>query len=111
MTGDIARKGDTAPMNGAALIVGYCTGMVFTRRIAPLDWAGTLALILPLTIWASGAALAFAALVLLVPPAGRLAVVAARAGEPAGAARDNQAGRDNHARGARHRHETPCRGQ
>ena len=23
-------------MNGAALIVGYCTGMVVTRRIAPL---------------------------------------------------------------------------
>jgi hypothetical protein len=47
-------------MNGAALIVGYCTGMVFTRRIAPLAGAGTLALILPLTIWASGAPLATA---------------------------------------------------
>ena len=31
-------------MNGAALMVGYCTGMVFTRRIAPLAGAGTLAL-------------------------------------------------------------------
>jgi hypothetical protein len=47
-------------MNGAALIVGYCTGMVFTRRIAPLAGAGTLALILPLTIWASGVPLATA---------------------------------------------------
>jgi hypothetical protein len=47
-------------MNGAALVVGYCTGMVFTRRVAPLAWAGTLVLILPLTIWASGAPLATA---------------------------------------------------
>jgi hypothetical protein len=47
-------------MNGAALIVGYCTGMVFSRRVAPLAGAGTLTLILPLTIWASGAPLATA---------------------------------------------------
>ncbi len=47
-------------MNGAALIVGYCTGMVFTRRVALPARAGTLALILPLTIWASGAPLATA---------------------------------------------------
>jgi hypothetical protein len=47
-------------MNGAALILGYCTGMVFTRRIAPLAGAGALTLILPLTIWASGAPLATA---------------------------------------------------
>jgi hypothetical protein len=47
-------------MNGAALIVGYCTGMVFTRRIAPLAGSGTLTLILPLTIWASGVPLATA---------------------------------------------------
>jgi hypothetical protein len=47
-------------MNGAALLVGYCTGMVCTRRVAPLAGAGTLALILPLTIWASGAPLATA---------------------------------------------------
>ena len=47
-------------MSGAAFIVGYCTGMVFTRRIAPLAGAGTLTLILPLTIWASGAPLATA---------------------------------------------------
>ena len=47
-------------MNGAAFVVGYCTGMVFTRRVAPLAGAGTLALFLPLTIWASGAPLATA---------------------------------------------------
>jgi hypothetical protein len=47
-------------MNGAAFIVGYCTGMVCTRRIAPLAGAGTLVLILPLTIWAGGAPLATA---------------------------------------------------
>lgn len=47
-------------MNGAALIVGYCTGMVVSRRVAPLAGAGTLVLILSLTIWASGAPLATA---------------------------------------------------
>ena len=47
-------------MSGAALLVGYCTGMVFTRRIAPLAGSGTLALILPPTIWATGAPLATA---------------------------------------------------
>ena len=47
-------------MNGAALLIGYCTGMVFTRRTAPLAGAGTLTLILPLVIWASGAPLATA---------------------------------------------------
>ena len=47
-------------MNGAALLVGYCTGMVFTRRTAPLAGAGTPALLLPLTIWAAGAPLATA---------------------------------------------------
>ena len=47
-------------MNGAAFTVGYCTGMVATRRIAPLAGAGTLTLILPLTIWANGAPLATA---------------------------------------------------
>jgi hypothetical protein len=46
--------------NGAALLVGYCTGMVYTRRTAPLAGAGTLALILPLTICAIGAPLATA---------------------------------------------------
>ena len=47
-------------MNVAAFTVAYCTGMVFTRRVAPLAGAGTLILILPLTIWASGGPLATA---------------------------------------------------
>ena len=48
-------------MNGAALIGGCCTGMVFTRRTAPVAGSGTLTLILPRPA-ASGAA---------VPGAGR----------------------------------------
>jgi uncharacterized membrane protein YbhN (UPF0104 family) len=44
-------------MDGVALIVGFCTGMVFTRRIAPLAGAGTLMLVLPVTMWVSGAPL------------------------------------------------------
>jgi hypothetical protein len=47
-------------MNVAALLVGYCTGMVFSRRVAPLAGSGMLALILPVTIWACGAPLATA---------------------------------------------------
>lgn len=47
-------------MDGAALIVGFCTGMVFTRRVAPLAGAGTMMLVLPVTIWVSGAPLAAA---------------------------------------------------
>jgi hypothetical protein len=47
-------------MNAAALIVGFATGMVFTRRTGPLAGAGILALCLPLTIWYSGAPLAVA---------------------------------------------------
>jgi hypothetical protein len=47
-------------MNAAALIVGFGTGMVFTRRTGPLAGAGILALCLPLTIWYSGAPLAVA---------------------------------------------------
>src|SRR5260221_6610122 len=42
-------------MNGAAFIVGYSTGMVFTRRIAPLAGAGTPTLILPLPTANTGA--------------------------------------------------------
>ncbi len=45
-------------MNGAALIVGFGTGMVVTRRTGPLAGAGLLMLILPVTIWYSGAPLA-----------------------------------------------------
>jgi hypothetical protein len=47
-------------MNFAALFVGFATGMVFTRRTGPLAGAGVLALVLPLTIWYSGAAFAAA---------------------------------------------------
>jgi hypothetical protein len=47
-------------MNAATLFVGFATGMVFTRRTGPLAGAGVLALILPLTIWVSGAPLAVA---------------------------------------------------
>ncbi len=39
----------------AALVVGYATGMLFTRRTAPLGGAGLLMLVLPATIWHSGA--------------------------------------------------------
>jgi hypothetical protein len=47
-------------MNGAALFVGFATGMVFTRRTGPLAGAGVLALVLPVTIWCCGAPLAVA---------------------------------------------------
>jgi hypothetical protein len=47
-------------MNGAALFVGYATGMIFTRRTGPLAGAGVLMLVLPLTLWHSGAPLAVA---------------------------------------------------
>lgn len=47
-------------MDPAAFFVGFATGMVFTRRTGPLAGAGILALILPLTIWTSGAPLAVA---------------------------------------------------
>lgn len=42
-------------MDWAALIVGFCTGMILTRRVAPLAGAGLLTLALPLAIWYSGA--------------------------------------------------------
>jgi hypothetical protein len=47
-------------MSAAALIVGFGTGMVFTRRTGPLGGAGILVLVLPLTLWYSGAPLAAA---------------------------------------------------
>ncbi|MBO0775556.1 MAG: hypothetical protein J2P34_04530, partial [Actinobacteria bacterium] len=47
-------------MNAAALFVGFATGMVFTRRTGPLAGAGVLALVLPLTLWYSGAPFAVA---------------------------------------------------
>jgi uncharacterized membrane protein YbhN (UPF0104 family) len=47
-------------MDAAALFVGFATGMVFTRRTGPLAGAGVLALVLPVTIWYSGAPFAAA---------------------------------------------------
>lgn len=47
-------------MNPAPMFVGYATGMVFTRRTGPLGGAGVLMVVLPLTIWYSGAPLAVA---------------------------------------------------
>ena len=47
-------------MNGAALVAGFCTGMVLTRRVAPLAGAGILTVVLTLAIWYSGAPLAVA---------------------------------------------------
>ncbi len=70
-------------MNAAALFVGFATGMVFTRRTGPLAGAGVLALVLPVTIWVSGAPLAVAVagvfvyrvLALLIPMPGSLAAL------------------------------------
>src|SRR5436305_227694 len=47
-------------MGVAGFIVGVATGMIFTRRAAPLAGAGILALVLPVTLWVSGAPLAIA---------------------------------------------------
>jgi uncharacterized membrane protein YbhN (UPF0104 family) len=47
-------------MNVAALAVGFGTGLVFTRRTGPLGGAGVLMVILPMTLWYSGAPLAVA---------------------------------------------------
>jgi hypothetical protein len=47
-------------MSAASLIVGYATGMVFTRRTGPLAGAGVLTLFLPLCLWYCGAPLAVA---------------------------------------------------
>jgi uncharacterized membrane protein YbhN (UPF0104 family) len=47
-------------MNVAALVVGFGTGMVFTRRMGPLGGAGVLVLVLPPALWYSGAPLAAA---------------------------------------------------
>lgn len=47
-------------MHAAALFIGYGTGMVFTRRTGPLAGSGVLMLVLPVTIWYSGAPLAVA---------------------------------------------------
>ena len=53
-------------MNWAQFIIGFGTGMVFTRRTGPLAGAGVLDLILPVTVWASGAPFATAVVGLFV---------------------------------------------
>jgi hypothetical protein len=52
-------------MDVLEFIVGLGTGLVFTRRTDQLTGAGMLELVLPLTIWASGAPIAVAVLGLL----------------------------------------------
>lgn len=47
-------------MNVAALLLGFASGMLFTRRTGPLAGAGILALLLPVTISYCGAPLAVA---------------------------------------------------
>lgn len=47
-------------MNWAQFIIGFGTGMIFTRRTGPLAGAGLLDLILPVTVYYSGAPLAAA---------------------------------------------------
>jgi hypothetical protein len=44
-------------MHASTFIVAMATGMVFTRRTGPLAGAGVLTLVLPLTLWYSGAPL------------------------------------------------------
>jgi hypothetical protein len=44
-------------LNRASFVVGFATGAVFTRRTGPLAGAGVLMLVLPLSLWISGAPL------------------------------------------------------
>ncbi|MBR7825109.1 DMT family transporter [Actinospica sp. MGRD01-02] len=47
-------------MDWAALAVGFATGMLFSRRVGPLAGAGLLMVVLPFTLWHSGAPVAMA---------------------------------------------------
>lgn len=47
-------------MEGAAFVLGFATGAVFTRRTGPLGGAGVLMAALPATLWYTGAPLATA---------------------------------------------------
>ena len=47
-------------MNPAPMFIGFATGLVFTRRTGPLGGAGILMVVLPVTLWVSGAPLAAA---------------------------------------------------
>jgi len=53
-------------MNVAQMIVGYSTGMVFTRRTGPFAGAGILMCILPATLYYSGAPFAVAVMGVLL---------------------------------------------
>lgn len=47
-------------MNVGQFVIGFGTGMVFTRRTGPLAGAGVLTVVLSVTVWYSGAAFAAA---------------------------------------------------
>ena len=47
-------------MSAAPFVVGFASGLVFTRRTGPLAGAGIVAVVLPVTLWYSGAPLAVA---------------------------------------------------
>ncbi len=53
-------------MDWARFVIGFGTGMVFTRRTGPFAGAGVLELVLPVTLWASGAPLVVAILGIFV---------------------------------------------
>jgi uncharacterized membrane protein YbhN (UPF0104 family) len=53
-------------MDPAPMFIGYATGMVFTRRTGPLGGAGVLMVVLPVTVWYSGAPMATAVVGILV---------------------------------------------
>jgi uncharacterized membrane protein YbhN (UPF0104 family) len=53
-------------MDPAPMFIGYATGMVFTRRTGPLGGAGVLMVVLPVTIWYSGAPMAVAVVAVFV---------------------------------------------
>jgi uncharacterized membrane protein YbhN (UPF0104 family) len=53
-------------MNWPRFVIGFGTGMVFTRRTGPFAGAGVLELALPVALWASGAPLAVAILGMFV---------------------------------------------
>lgn len=91
-------------MDPAALVVGFCTGMVFTRRMAPMAGAGMLTLALSAALWYCGVPLpvaiagtfAYRALTLWLPmPFGLAALpVLRQLGTRSMQARDEQGRRD-----------------
>lgn len=42
-------------LDGGVFVVGFATGLLFSRRTGPLAGAGTLTLVLSVTVWTSGA--------------------------------------------------------